>query len=454
MPGVGGTGVVTASQIIQMAAHIDGLHAAGLEQVGLAQKGGPVISDVRISADRIEGSLRAADSSVDVLVGFDLLGAAAPGNLAVTDPQRTVAIVSTSATPTAPMVTDASVSFPSIEDVRARIDAATRSNENVYLDAQELSEKLFGDSLPTNLLLLGAAYQRGCLPISADAIEQAIELNGAGAATNSAAFGWGRAVVHRPELIEQLPAEQALPDPRPEPAAQEIAAGVAPKGALRELLERRVSDLIGYQSVRLAADYAGEVADFAAKVDAKVGEAGDDSMLAYARGLHKLIAYKDEYEVARLHLDRIERARLVGEFGEGASVKVLLHPPMLRAMGLKRKIRLGRSSRPLFRALSAGRRVRGTMFDPFGYAAVRKLERELVGDYKQLVADGLRMLRSDNLDLFQRLVELPDVVRGYEEIKVANACEFRRQADSILTRLRQAEHDPRRAAGPLHPPVA
>src|SRR3954462_13079479 len=190
MPGIGGTGVVTVSQILQMAALLDGKHSYGLDQTGLAQKGGPVISDVRISRDPIEGSNKASLGSADLLLGLDLLGAANPKNLAVADPQRTVAVVNTAAVPTAAMVTDTGVRFPplprnlasssrALQRNRAAIAGATRADENVHVDAQDLAEALFGDHMPTNLLLLGAAYQHGCLPVSAGAIEQAIRLHGA-----------------------------------------------------------------------------------------------------------------------------------------------------------------------------------------------------------------------------------------------------------------------------------
>src|SRR3954451_9686021 len=212
MPGIGGTGVVTVSQILQMAALLDGKHAFGLDQTGLAQKGGPVISDVRIARERIEGSNKAGAGSADLLLGLDVLGAANPKNLLVADPARTVAVVNTAAVPTAAMVTDTGVRFPSRDRNLKAIARATRGDEMVALDAQALSEGLFGDHMPTNLLLLGAAYQHGCLPVSSEAIEQAIRLNGAAVEKSLAAFAWGRAAVARPDAVEA-----ALNPPAPEP---------------------------------------------------------------------------------------------------------------------------------------------------------------------------------------------------------------------------------------------
>ena len=198
MPGVGGTGVVTASQIVQMAAHLDGRFAAGLEQTGLAQKGGPVISDVRISSRPITGQVRASGMAADAIIGFDLLGAAAAETLATADPARTVAILNTGVMPTAQMVTDPQSPKVSVRRASRRIAKQTRAADNVELDVLDAAERLFGDHMAANMLLIGAAFQRGCIPISADAIEQAIELNGAAVKQNLAAFRWGRALVADP----------------------------------------------------------------------------------------------------------------------------------------------------------------------------------------------------------------------------------------------------------------
>src|SRR4051812_32784737 len=243
MPGIGGTGVVTVSQILQMAALLDGKHAYGLDQTGLAQKGGPVISDVRIARERIEGSNKAGAGSADLVLGLDLLGAANPKNLLVAEPSKTVAVVNTAAVPTAAMVTDTGVRFPARDRNLKAIARATRGDEMVAFDAQELSEGLFGDHMPTNLLLLGAAYQHGCLPVSAESIEQAIRLNGAAVEKSLAAFAWGRAAVARPDAVEA-----ALNPPEPEPelsgVAAEIVEETGARGELRRLLEIRVADLV------------------------------------------------------------------------------------------------------------------------------------------------------------------------------------------------------------------
>jgi indolepyruvate ferredoxin oxidoreductase len=435
MPGVGGTGVVTVSAILQMAAHLEGRHAAGLEQTGLAQKGGPVISDVRIARASGDGALRASAASADVLLGFDLLGAAAPPTLAVADAGRTIAVVSTSEVPTAAMVAGAHVAFPAARAARRRIDRVTRAGENVYLDAQGLAERLFDDHMPANMVLVGAAFQHGCLPLGAEAIERAIELNGAAVDVNRAAFRWGRAAVARPELVAALLAPAPAPAAPRSRAAERILAASRAEGELRRLLELRVPDLVAYQDAAYAERYAARVEAVAAKAGQLAGAAGAPIAEAYARGLHKLMAYKDEYEVARLHLDAVERARLTAAFGARPRVRILLHPPLLRALGLRRKLRCGPWILPAFRLLRAARRLRGGALDPFGRAEVRRVERALVGEYEALVERALARLTPETAAPALRLAELPDVVRGYEQVKLANVRDFRARAASLLAEL-------------------
>ncbi|MET8865794.1 indolepyruvate ferredoxin oxidoreductase family protein [Nonomuraea sp. NPDC004580] len=416
MPGIGGTGVVTVSQILQMAAHLDGLHATGLEQTGLAQKGGPVVSDVRIGKRPPAGHVRASRGSADVLIGFDVLGAAADATLSVAAPGRTVAVLNTSVVPTAAMVTGR-VAVPGHADAVARVASATRAQHCV--DAHALSEELFGDHMPANLLLLGAAYQHGCLPVGADAIERAITLNRASVEQNLAAFRWGRAVAHDPGAVRRA----VLPAPAAPLTFEEVVAD-------------RVADLTGYQNATYARTYADDVRSVAARALERAGEeAGAAIALAYARGLHKLMAYKDEYEVARLHLDPAEQARREREFGTGAKVTVLLHPPVLRAMGMKRKIKVGRSAGVLFRGLRAAKVLRGTAFDVFGRAEVRRVERALVGEYRELVRTALGRLTPANAAVVEELAGLPDLIRGYEDIKLARVAEFRERARKALENL-------------------
>jgi indolepyruvate ferredoxin oxidoreductase len=197
-----------------------------------------------------------------------------------------------------------------------------------------------------------------------------------------------------------------------------------------------VADLTGYQDQAYADRYAEEVQRVAAIAAERAGaEAGERIGVAYARGLHKLMAYKDEYEVARLHLDPAERARRDAEFGPDAAVVVLLHPPVLRAMGMTRKIRLRRTAGPVFRALRAARRLRGTPLDPFGHAGVRRVERALVPEYQALVRAAIEHLRPDTADAVAQLAALPDMIRGYEEIKLRAVAAYREKAAAALADL-------------------
>ncbi|MCU1627598.1 MAG: indolepyruvate ferredoxin oxidoreductase [Pseudonocardia sp.] len=434
MPGIGGTGVVTISQVLQMAAHLDGLFAAGLEQTGLAQKGGPVVSDIRIAKAPVTGSLRASRATADVLVGFDLLGAADASNLAVALPGHTVAVVNTAIVPTAAMVTNRVALPGSPADSLERIETVTRRGDNLYLDAQRLAEALFGDHMPTNMLLVGAAYQHGVVPIAAEAIEEAIRLNGAAVEKTLAAFRWGRAAVIDAEAVLAAATPQARATVEVGVAAAQIARATGVAGELEAVLATRVADLEGFQDEALARRYAAEVGRVTLIAADRTGAAtGERIGLAYAIGLHKLLAYKDEYEVARLHLDPVEKARRDAEFGPDAAVSVLLHPPVLRAMGMTRKIRLkGRTADVTFRALRAVRGLRGTPLDVFGYAKVRRVERELVAEYQGLVHTALEHLDAGSAEQVVELAGLPDLVRGYEDIKLAAVERFREKASALL----------------------
>ncbi|HEY7453471.1 MAG TPA: indolepyruvate ferredoxin oxidoreductase family protein [Thermoleophilaceae bacterium] len=445
MMGIGGTGVVTVNQVLGMAALLDGLYVSGLDQTGLSQKGGPVISDLRITREPVAAASKAPAGSIDLYLGFDLLGAASAKNLLTADRERTVAVVSTSSVPTGRMVIDVDERFPELAGQLDKIDAATRSEHNLYLDAQRLSERLFGDHMMTNTLALGAAFQRGLLPVSAEALERAIELNGAAVEKNLAALRWGRAVVAAPDAVEAATrAPEAVEPVRELSDLEQYLVGLAvngDRGELRRVAELRVPELIAYQD----ADWARRWAELVRRVHVAEQERtpGHSELAeAVARQLHKLMAYKDEYEVARLHLDAVERAKLDAEFGDDAKVYFMLHPPLLRALGLKRKLKLGRWFVPAFRVLYRMRRLRGTRLDPFGRAEVRRVERELIDDYEAMVAESLTLLTPETHDAVVDLLELPDLVRGYEEIKLRNVTLYRKRAEASLKRLRTGRPAP------------
>ena len=430
--GIGGTGVVTISQIVGMAALIDGKQTRGLDQTGLAQKGGPVVSDVRIFADAGERSNKAVAAGVHGYLGFDLLGAASPKNLFTADPERTVAVVSTSQVPTGSMVIDPGVRFAEVDRSIDVIERHTRAGRNVYLDAQSLAEGLFGDHMPTNTLLLGAAWQRGLIPLSVESIERAIRLNGAAVEKTLAAFHWGRAAVAAPDAVADATRVE-LPAPELAPEAREVVASVgAPAGSeLERALEIRVAELIAYQDRA----YAQRYADFVRSVLEREAAGRTEVAEAVAAGLHKLMAYKDEYEVARLHLDPVERARIRAEFGDDAKIRYKLHPPVFRALGLERKLTLGPWFDPAFRALRRMKRLRGTRLDVFALPKVRRVERALPDEYRALVERGLAHLDERTYASVVELCALPDVIRGYEDIKLRSVEVFRERSAAILERI-------------------
>ncbi len=445
MPGVGGTGVVTIAQVLQMAALIDGKWASGLDQTGLAQKGGAVISDIRIGPAADVGSLRSGPGEVDVLIGLDLLGMATADTLRTLDAQRTVAVGNLGTMPTTAHVTDPSAQATPVSEIVAQVEGNSRRADGLWLDARQIAEQVFGDHMPTNTIMLGAAYQHGCLPVSADAIERAIELNGAAVEQNIEAFNWGRAAV-----IDRLAVERALSRSVPSASARartpaldrELSTAIQRlelnDSRLREHVERLANDLASYQNRRYAIDYVNAVAQVHATERGRLPDRAPVITNAYARGLYKLMAYKDEYEVARLHLDELERARLEREFGERAKVQVLLHPPMLRALGMKRKLKLQRTAPPLFRALREARRLRGTPLDPFGRTQLRRIERELVIEYRQDVQTALRSLTPDTQEEIAEIAALPAAIRGYEQIKLENVERYRSAMTDALDRLRSA----------------
>jgi indolepyruvate ferredoxin oxidoreductase len=445
MMGIGGTGVVTVNQVLGMAALIDGLQVSGLDQTGLSQKGGPVISDLRITREPLAAASKAPAGTIDLYLGFDLLGAASPKNLVTADRERTVAVVSTSAVPTGRMVVDTEERFPELAGQLDKIDAATRKEHNLYLDAQRLSERLFGDHMMTNTLALGAAFQRGLLPVSAEALERAIELNGAAVEKNLAALRWGRAVVAAPDAVEAATrAPEAVEAVRELSDLDEYLVGLAVNGdhgELRRIAEVRVPELVAYQDADWAREWA-ELVRHVHVVEQERSPGHTELAEAVARQLHKLMSYKDEYEVARLHLDAVERAKLNAEFGEDAKVYFMLHPPLLRSMGLKRKLKLGRWFVPAFRMLYRMRRLRGRRLDLFGRAEVRRVERDLIHEYRALVDEALELLTPETHGTALELLELPDVIRGYEEIKLRNVVLFRKRADAILKRLRAGKPAP------------
>ena len=377
-----------------------------------------------------------------MLLGLDLLGTIAPETLRTLDPQRTIAVVNLHETATSAMVSDTNAAFPPLQDIVARLESATRADRALFLDAGTIAEALFGDHMPANVIMLGAAYQHGCLPVSASAIERALQLNGAAVDVNLTAFAWGRAAAADPQAVAAAIGSLGSPaaagstlDDAPPATVRRRLESARPPAQLRAALERRAADLSGYQDTSYALRYVDDVLAVL-ETEREHGGAGITTVTeAYAAAMHKLMAYKDEYEVARLHLDAFERARLDDAFGPGAEVQILLHPPALRALGLKRKLRFGSSARPLLASLRAGRRLRGTGLDPFGRTAIRRLERDLIDEHRTLVRSALRWLTPGTQDAVAALAALPDLIRGYEDIKLANVERYRAAAADSMAAL-------------------
>ena len=439
--GVGGSGVVTLSQILSVAATLAGRQVRALDQTGLAQKGGAVISDIKISDEPFELAGKASAGECDLYLGADLLVAADPKNLLVADPARTVAVVSTTQVPTGQMVTDTGAVFPALDDARAPIDRATRAEAAVYLDARSLSEALLGEDQFANLLLTGAAYQSGALPLPVEAIEAAITLNGVRVEQNLQAFRRGRQFVADPAGLAATVAELRGVPAAPADGASSAAAAplialvAAPAGSeLERLVTIRVPDLVGYQDVRYARGYA-ELVERVRAAEAQAVPGSTTLAEAVARQLYKLMAYKDEYEVARLSLDPAVQASVRAQFGDGARMSYRLHPPVLRAWGMTRKLTLGPWFRPVFVALVAMRRLRGGRWDLFGYAQVRRVERALVREYRQVVDDLIGSLTPDRHQVAVQIAELPDQVRGYEQIKLASVRIYRARLAELQREL-------------------
>jgi len=432
MTGIGGTGVVTVNQILGTAALLDGKQVSGLDQTGLSQKGGPVISHLKISNAAHAASNKVAAGEADCYLGFDVLVATQPENLKCARPDKTIAVVSLSQVPTGPMVASTDVRFPETAGLVAAINDVTRKNENIFADAVGLAETLFDTHMAANILLLGAAYQAGAIPVSATAIEQAIRLNGVAVEMNTQAFRAGRLFVVEPGALPGVERPRLGASATPAPvsgAARELIDASGATGELRRLLEIRVPELIDYQNPATARAYVDAVARVrAAEQRATSGETRLSE--AVARYLFKLMAYKDEYEVARLHL-KMKRAALAQEFPGGVKIHYHLLPSFLRRLGIKNKLTLGSWFNIFFRLLVAARGVRGTLFDPFGHTRVRRVERALIREYNLLIAGILPGLAPDNYERAVKLASLPDLIRGYETIKLRNVERFRSEVRAL-----------------------
>ena len=433
--GIGGTGVVTASQILGTAAMLDGLEVQGLDQTGLSQKAGPVVSDLRLTRGDAAPTNSIGAGGCDLIVAFDLLTATTEKMLAVADHDNTVLVGSTSQTPTGSMVGHPETAYPEVAVLRARLADSLRA-EPVLVDAAESCRRLLGSAAGANLFMLGAAVQTGALPITPDAIERAIGLNGVAVDANLAAFAWGRWSVADPA---------ALADDHTTGTALTMSVPPLPR-ALRSDIERLrlgddvaglvsllAADLIGYQGRSTALRFIGRIEAISA-AERQVAHDSLELTEQVARSLHQLMAYKDEYEVARLLRSPEAKATAQRVGGPHAKVSWKLHPPALAGLGMRRKITLpSRVGAPAMRLLASGKVLRGTAMDPFGRTEVRRTERRILAEFDAALDVIVDSLTADLLPAAIAVAALPRAVRGYERLKLERAATFSTALRAAMT---------------------
>ena len=458
MPGVGGTGVLSANAILAFAAVLDGHRVVSFDQTGAAQKWGSVLSSLVVVPDDPGDRQAPAKAAVyvnkvgkaraDLYLALDEVGSVTAVNLDRCSPTRTATVINTDLFPTGEMVRDVR-HVVDVGSMRESIARYVKPDGVHMVPARGIAEKLFGDYMMTNLVAVGAAYQAGLLPLSAEAVEGAINLNGVAVDSNVQAFRYGRLWAHDPDRVTRL-IDPPAPDFREERARR--AAGLGSRrrqGYLRlnrkvdetglddetrRLLAVRLAELVDYQSEAWAARYLDVVTHVRAREEeALPGQT--EVTTAVIRNLYQLMAYKDEYEVARLYLQAEWRQQVNDTFESPVSVSFNLQPPLFRKLGRDGKVRMGKWFIPVFGALKAGRRLRGTPADPFALQASRREERELIAWYSDVLDQAIPRLRPLTAATVLALAELPDMIRGYEQVKSRNAAEARTRATQLIESL-------------------
>ncbi len=425
--GIGGTGVVTVAALLGMAAHLDGHGATVLDMTGLAQKGGAVLSHVRVAHAQQElAAPRIAIGAADALLGCDALVAA--GADALSKVRRATRVVLNSAAAiTGDVVRHPARALP----LEAAVAALRTSAERVEsADATRLATLLLGHPIAANLFLLGVAWQRGLVPVSRDALARAIEMNGVAVADNTLAFEWGRRWAADPDAVERVAGgRERAPD------AHRLSHG------LEETIARRRAYLVDYQDERLARRYADLVARVQA-AEQRVAAGGTRLADAVARGWFRLLAPKDEYEVARLYSDPQFIATLKNTFDGDWRLRLHLAIPGVArvdpATGEPRKRAYGPWMLRALKLLARMRRLRGTPFDPFRYGAQQRLDRALAAEYEATIEQILASLRADNLDVAVELAALPERIRGYGPVRSRNAEAARARRAELMAQFTRA----------------
>lgn len=442
--GIGGTGVVTVAHLIGFAALFEGKKVNELNRTGLAQKGGPVESPILLSDTDVPLSSFIATGECDLYLAADIVGAVNPTNLQVASPDRTVAVVSRSNIPTAEMVYNPQTPQADIGAMERIINTFTKESNNLFIDAQEYAVKLFGNHIVANVFHLGVAYQSGFIPLKAESVEQAIRLNGQAVELNLQAFRWGRMAIQDNTRLDQMVSAASHASVTPATHARSADTAIVMTLASRVPLKdsafqtfwlNRLTELTAYQNSAYARRYVNVIARVY-EADQRNGGADHDFRLTYwaAFMLYKLMAYKDEYEVARLLTGPGEQ-KIRDLFDGEVALSYNLHPPALRARGLDQKLRLGPWFRPVMRLMARFKFLRGSAFDPFGRTAARREERDLIVWYEGLVDTALGLLGPETYPDIVELLRAPDGIRGYEAVKQRSVLRVRQQVEQTVEQL-------------------
>ena len=433
--GIGGTGVLTIGALVGMAAHLDGKGCSILDMTGMAQKGGSVTSHIRIGADpaRIYTS-RLSDGMTDLLIACDMIVGSGPAVLRTMRPERTAALLNTDVLPSGEFQSRKDMDLGD-DKMRSAIVDALDGGPLFTLPASKLAVDLTGDSIATNVLMLGYAAQQGLLPVSLASLEQAIRLNGTSVEANLRALAAGRLVAHSPDTLGR--------------SLGENVDTTVPFGSVEEVLESRTRLLASYQDERYAETYGQFVQDVRRRLEARHVKGAEAFVRQVALTLARLMTYKDEYEVARLYADPKFMQRLRGQFVGDFQLTFHLAPPLLPgrrdAGGRPKKRRFGAWALSLFRLLAAMKGLRGTAFDPFGYSAERRMERRLIEDYRALIDRIAGELDPFNLPAAVELAAAAGRIAGYGPIKSAALKAYEAQLPSLLNAFESAQSQTRAA---------
>ncbi len=423
--GVGGTGVVTIGALLGMAAHIEGKGATVLDMTGLAQKGGSVYTHIRLAATPEDiHAVRIAAGEANLVLGADMIVSASDEAIAKMQRGHTRAVINGDVAPTGGFTANPDLQVPALE-MADSIREATGEGAVDFVDATSIATALLGDSIATNLFMVGYAHQKGLIPLTGAAIREAVELNGAAVDSNLRAFDWGRRAAHDLASVKRI----ATP-PDAKPASQKLS------GSIDEMIARRREFLAAYQDEAYAKRY-GDFVEHVRSVEQEKVPGSTALGAAVARYLFKLMAYKDEYEVARLYTDTGFVKRVGEQFEGDYRIRFHLAPPILSktdpATGEPRKRTFGPWMLGAFRVLARLRFLRGTPLDVFGYSHERRTERQLIADYESVVAEILGKLDATNLGMGVHIASIPEHIRGYGPVKERHLKEAKaREAEYLL----------------------